>query len=49
VAALYAAAETAGPRYRELAELYAGRFLEGAPYPARYVRKEELFLPAAAS
>ncbi|XOB97684.1 hypothetical protein ACMC9I_07080 [Deinococcota bacterium DY0809b] len=38
VAALYALADGAGGRYRELTELYAGRFLRGEPFPAASAR-----------
>ncbi|WP_457633276.1 acyl-CoA dehydrogenase family protein [Oceanithermus desulfurans] len=45
VAALYGLADGSEGRYRELAELYAGRFLRGEPFPAAAARRPEVFLP----
>ena len=48
-AALYALADGAGGRYRELAELYADRFLRGEPFPAASARASGFRIARACS
>lgn len=45
VAGLLEASATAGPRYRELAGLYARRFLLGEDYPPEALGARALYLP----
>lgn len=45
MAGLLEASATAGPRYRELAGLYARRFLLGEDYPPEALGARALYLP----
>ena len=48
VALLYNLAEAAGERYARLAEIYAGRFLKGEPYPATALEDPRVWWPLPA-